>query len=138
MTQLMLIQINKTFTSAGYKFHYVDEKSIGKYLEKNISEMIKKLMQNKNNAKHKGSLIRLALMQKYGGVSILLNNLITEKPSWIKNISFIHNEFIFNRFGANPKVLLFVDALRNSNKFRYSEGIKVEHSLGWMDDFMAA
>ena len=77
MTQLMFIQINNSFTSAGYKVHDVDDSGIGQYLEKDILEKIKKLLQNKNNAIHKESLIRLALMEKYGGVSILLNNLIT-------------------------------------------------------------
>jgi hypothetical protein len=44
MTQLMFIQINNSFTSAGYKVHDVDDSGIGQYLEKDILEKIKKLL----------------------------------------------------------------------------------------------
>ena len=77
MTQLMFIHINKTFSSAGYKVHDVDENNINKHIDKSLLDRIAKLLNNKNNEVHKESLIRLALLQKYCGVSLLLNTLIT-------------------------------------------------------------
>lgn len=87
---------------------------------------------------HAESLIKLALLQKNGGIAIPANMILTEKPTWIKSISALSGELAFNKFGDHPKVLLFVDTLRHTSKWTYKQGLKVGHFMGWQDDFIAA
>lgn len=64
--------------------------------------------------------------------------LAIEKPSWVKNIANVSSELLFNKFDAHPKVLMFVDSLRSTNNWNYSQGTKVGHELGWIEDLIAS
>lgn len=62
-----------------------------------------------------------------------------ESPSWIRKIPKFPRGQLFNGLNDNPKVLLFVDELRDHpSRWSYAQDTKVGHILGWLDEFIAA
>jgi mannosyltransferase OCH1-like enzyme len=65
-----------------------------------------------NNAKLKtypqsrGDLIRLALLAKYGGIYMDASFFALESFDWLVNIGRYPSQYIFNRFGNLPKVVM--------------------------------
>lgn len=54
----------------------------------------------------KSDFIRLALISKYGGIYFDSSYVAITNFDWIINISRYPSQYIFNRFGKHPKVLV--------------------------------
>jgi len=54
----------------------------------------------------RSDLYRLALLHTHGGVYIDASTIIIDKFDWIINIAKFSSEYIFNRYGSLPDVLI--------------------------------
>jgi hypothetical protein len=81
------------------------EDIIGKFLNNKIDTFIKN-HKITTYAQTKSDFIRIAIIAKYGGIYMDASYLTVESLDWIVNIAQYPSEFIFNRFGELPRVLM--------------------------------
>ena len=52
------------------------------------------------------NLLRISLVYKYGGIYMDGSMIMVEKLDWIFNISKIPSNYLWNRYGTLPKIIM--------------------------------
>ncbi len=55
----------------------------------------------------KSNFVRKAIIHKYGGVYLDVSYIALESLDWVLDIAQYPSQYVFNRYGALPKVLMF-------------------------------
>ena len=109
-TQLCVENLRRMGAISGLVVNEVNDTNLGSYLDDEILAKINFTLANakvKTYPQSKGDLYRLSLMVKYGGIYMDSSFLALESFDWLLNIGKYPSEFIFNRYGNLPKVLMY-------------------------------
>ena len=93
----------------GFQVRLVNDNNLNEFLDE---KTIKRIQNSLNNAKvsvfppSKSDFIRLALVSAHGGVYFDSSYVALTNFEWLVNIARYPSQFIYNRFGELPKVLV--------------------------------
>jgi hypothetical protein len=108
--QICVENIKRYSKPSGFKVIEVNDTNLKLYLD---SEVISQIETTISKAKIKtfkqtrSDLIRLALLIKHGGIYMDASYILLENLDWLVNIARYPSEYVFNRYGPLPKVLMF-------------------------------
>ena len=94
---------------SGFKVVEVNLSNLHEYLDKETLERIDntiRLAKLTTYPQSKPDLYRLALLSKHGGIYMDASYVALESFDWLVNIGRYPSQFIFNRYGALPKVFM--------------------------------
>ena len=95
---------------SGFEVREVNNSNIEHYIGKELNERFDRAIKNHKipvYAQTKSNFVRKAIIAKYGGVYMDVSYVALESLDWILNIAKYPSQFVFNRFGELPKVLMF-------------------------------
>lgn len=78
--------------------------------------------------------MRLALIYRYGGVYFDVSVLAVENFDWLVNIAALPSQYIFNRYGDLPSVLMFWNP-NNGGFFEWEVDEAAGTKQGWRYSF---
>ena len=87
----------------------VNNKNVHLYLDNQTLERIENSLKNAKVTvfpQSKSDFVRLALIQAHGGVYLDSSYVAITNFDWLINIGRYPSEYIFNRFGKHPKVVM--------------------------------
>lgn len=132
-------------SESGFKVEIVSDSNLQDFLDSDTIDSIEFAVNHQASimkSKYiKYDLIRLALVAKHGGIYMDLSYILLENLNWLVSIAKYPSNFIFNRYGENPKAFMFfhphygspfiwkVDPVVNS---------KITWQLGYENNFIAA
>ena len=76
---------------------------------KDLNERIDRFITNKKiitYAQTKSDFVRIAIIAKYGGIYMDASYFAVESLDWIINIAKYPSQYVFNRYGELPSVLM--------------------------------
>ena len=125
------------FEKKGFKVHLVDLQNANQYLGQETMTELHRIVDNKKYPRHiptMSDLLRLALLNRHGGVYMDMSVVVTGDIDWITNIARLPSHLFMNRFSPMPKVVMsFSCALPKAGFWTIKEerGVKQE----WLHDY---
>lgn len=102
--------LRRSAEKSGFEVREVNNSNIEHYIGKELNERFDKAIRNNKIPVYpqtKSNFVRKAIIAKYGGVYLDVSYFALESLDWILDIAKYPSQFIFNRFGELPKVLMF-------------------------------
>jgi mannosyltransferase OCH1-like enzyme len=88
----------------------LNSSNIEQYIGKELNERFDKVIKNHKIPvfpQTKSNFVRKAVIAKYGGIYLDVSYFSLESFDWILNIARYPSQYIFNRYGELPKVLMY-------------------------------
>lgn len=129
---------------SGFKVNEVNLSNIHQYLSNETLERIDsaiRLAKLTTYPQSKPDLYRLALLAKFGGIYMDASYIALESFDWLLNIGRYPSEFIFNRYGALPRVFMMWHPHYGAPlKWSINKqlGVKSQWHLAYENNFIAA
>jgi hypothetical protein len=130
---------------SGFTYHEVTKANLHEYLDNETIEQINKTYHNSPHKKFEqifSDFVRLALLAKHGGVYMDASFVLLQNLDWLVNITNYPQKYVYNRYGQQPKVLMFFNAQYGGRLFEAE--VDSEHNtrrqwhLGYENNFIAA
>lgn len=132
--QLCADNIRRNGLESGFQLNIVSDDNIHEYLDNSTIESISYATSHQasliKSQYIKYDLIRLALVARHGGIYMDLSYILLENLDWLVNIAQYPSNLVFNRYGNQPKVLLFFHPHYGS-PFNYTVNTYINSKVSW-------
>lgn len=107
---LCIENLKKSAEQSGFEVREINNTNIEYYIGKDLNERFDRVIKNRKIPtfpQTKSNFVRKAIVHKYGGIYLDVSYFALESFDWILNIAQYPSEYIFNRYGELPKMLMF-------------------------------